>query len=91
MNTAEKIEAVRDIYSNPPKEITRSITLSGADAARYAFAEAILQTSLGLSRDAAAAFLLAAGSAGEVRRFSEAMAEVAHTAELHGGLPTDGI
>jgi hypothetical protein len=72
--TADAVAAVRRAYTSPPAEITRSITLTGETAARYAFAESLLINAQGMDADAAAAFLLSAGAVREVQRFTEAMA-----------------
>ena len=77
IRTADAIAAVRQAYANPPSEITRSITLTGQNAARFAFAEALLKVTVGLSEDEAAEFILSAGATREVQRFSETMGALA--------------
>jgi len=61
-------EQLRAVIDNPPETITRTITLSGASAAIYAFVSKTLEMTLGLSEEESAAYLLRMGAEFEMHK-----------------------
>lgn len=61
-------EQLKSVFETPPETITRTITLNGASASIYAFVSKTLETTLGLTEDEAAAYLLRMGAEFELHK-----------------------
>lgn len=61
-------EQLKSVFETPPETITRTITLNGASASIFAFVSKTLETTLGLTEEEAAAYLLRMGAEFELHK-----------------------